>query len=174
MRDAFVLFAYAFGVVLLSTRLIPWLFLRIILMMILLFFLVAYPFESWNTTPAARWPLTAILGLALVAEGMEFNRGPRRSVAQAALVPVAVLVPLLMVLTDWRCRVFLGQSSGMTRSRSFSEKGARVSISLLDSEDAKQAVNHRAGLRVVAGEKGSLSVERLDGGPAFCSPPISP
>ena len=200
--DAEAMLGFSLAAALLATRIIPWSVLRIALILVLLAFLAAHSFESSTTSHAARWPLMAILGLAVVAEWVEVRRPlsqrlhllwflwvalwlPEKDHIEDShteeipplkplwLLCVAVLVPLLLVLSDWQGRIYLGQMATKIGQRPDEREQIRTSISLFDST-ASKATSRQAGLCAVGDKDGNLKVEPLNGGPYFYLPATQP
>ena len=197
--DTEAMLGFSLAAALLATRIIPWSGLRIALILVLIGILAAHSFESSTTSHAARWTLMAILGLAVVADWAKVRQRlpqlhPFRLVWTAVFLPdddgiedvciqplhplwlicVAVLIPLLVVVSDWQGRVYLGQLPSWTGPKPAEKQGMRTSISLMAGEAAAQTVSPQARLRAVGGKDGKLTVEPLDGGTSLSLPASSP
>jgi hypothetical protein len=167
VRDASALFLLSLAVAALATRLVPRPWLRLVLAVVVLGGLASLPLTSDTFSRSARWPSLAVLGLVMASTFAEARSLRRQPPGPLAVVGIGLLLPILLVLTDWRGRVCLGMMPAGTTPAAAELQGVRRSVGLLDWRDGHRAESFLSRLRATGGEDGTLTVEGLDGGPAF-------
>ena len=116
--------------------------------------------------------LVAWVGVVLAGEGFPSLAQRIRGFPTVVRCLWVLALPALLLLTDWQGRVYLGLVPSSSRLRSaMDDVSLGVSASLMAESSSREAVNAQSRLRAKGDEHGNLSVERLDGGPAFHRPP---
>jgi hypothetical protein len=154
-----------------ASGIVPWPRLRIGLALVVLAVIASFSFQSDSFPHAARWPLMAVLGLAMVAASAEARQLHGRPLAPLSVAGLSVLLPTLVVLADWQGRICLGRMPSGKVAKSAAMEGARRSVGLLDGGEAARAESAHSRLRAVGHKNGTLTVEGLNGGPALHLPP---
>jgi hypothetical protein len=167
VRDASSMFLLSLAVAGLATHLVPWPWLRLGLAILVLGLLASLTYQSDTFPHSARWPSLAILGLVLATVFADARHLQGRPPAPLGAVGLGLLLSILLVLTDWRGRVSLGLMPTRAAPADVEMQGVRRSVGLLDWRDSHRVESTRSRLRAIGTEDGTLTVEGLDGGPAF-------
>jgi len=139
VHDALFLFAVAAGTILFASKLFPLVLLRIALLLASLAILALWPFQSSDTLHSARWPLMAIISLAIAAEPIESRAIGNRPMAMRLQLAITLLFPCAVIFLDWQARIYCGLLPSRTLPRQLEQPGLHTSIGLMDFDSAAHA-----------------------------------
>lgn len=172
VRDGLTMFFFSIGALLITLPILPWPRLRILLAVVFLFALALWKFESQQVPHGVRWPLMALVGLAIASEAIESQWRGRWGGFRG--FGFALLLICLIVLSDCLGRIYLGLLPAWPQPLAAAPTNLRTSISLMAGEEARRSVSNSTGLLAIGNKDGSFRVQGARGGPAFDQPPSEP
>ncbi len=167
VRDAGKMFLCSLAAVALTCPLVSWTRTRIAIAAGMLVVCAAIIFESDSFAHRLRWPCMVLLAWIIVAALGESRKARGYPLSLASLVGLMILLPSLVVLTDWRARICLGLLPARTFSRGTRPEGIRPSITYFDQGHTALAESSASGLRASVDRHRVLAVQGMGGGPAF-------
>src|SRR5262245_30894578 len=137
--DCSTMFVLSLATAGVASGIFPWPRLQLGLTLVVLAAAAAVSFESDTFPHATRWPLLAILGLVMVTATAEARRLDGRPLAPPGVLGLCLLLPGLLVLTDWQGRVYLGLMPAGAGPSAAQMRGLRRSVGLLNLEGRARA-----------------------------------
>src|SRR5262249_19571024 len=104
VRDAGTLFLLSLAAAAVTCRLVPWHRLRLCLLAAIAGLVASCSFESSSINHQAGWSVLAVLGLTAATEYADARRFQGRPLSPGWATAMAVLTPVLLVLTDYHGR----------------------------------------------------------------------